>query len=394
MLYEFLHKNKNEILGMTEKKTLELAGVRPSSDELKRGLPIFYQQLLGVLRRQQAATPTSDINRHGMAKAAHESNEPAMAVAAGRPHEVKVAESAGHHGGELLRLGYTLSHVVHAYGAMCQSITELATEKDIPITTKEFHDLNQCLDVAIAGAVTEFQSLRNTQDISREVEHLGFLAHELRNALTSVSISFELIRTGTVGVGGSTGLVLGRGIKRIEELIDRSLTEVRLRMDPKVQVESVHLLQLVDQIVVTAEVEARSRNQRLEIQVDPNLVFEADQQLTYSAVSNLIQNALKYTHVGGKVQIRGSQVGSHVVVEVEDECGGLLSDNVDDLFKPFVKKNENRSGLGLGLTIAQRAVALIRGKIEARNLPGKGCIFKVTLPKTTGQRKLEADSAA
>jgi two-component system, OmpR family, phosphate regulon sensor histidine kinase PhoR len=99
-------------------------------------------------------------------------------------------------------------------------------------------------------------------------------------------------------------------LKRIEELIDRSLTEVRLRVNPKAHAESVQLLQLVeDQIVVTAEVEARSRHEILEIQIDPTLVFEADQQLTYSAVSNLIQNALKYTDAGAKVQVRGNLVG-------------------------------------------------------------------------------------
>ncbi len=69
-------------------------------------------------------------------------------------------------------------------------------------------------------------------------------------------------------------------------------------MDPKVHAESLQLLQLVGQIVVTAEVEARSRNEILEIQIDPTLVFEAYQQLTDSAVSNLIQKVLTYTHAG------------------------------------------------------------------------------------------------
>ena len=394
MLYEFLLKNQEAILGMTEKKTLELAGIRPTSKQLKQGLPIFYRQLVEVLRHEQAPTPSSEIDRDAMANAAHDTDEQAMAVAAGRPDEAELAKAAGAHGTELLRLGYTLSHVVHAYGAMCQSITELATKKDVSITPNEFHDLNRCLDIAIAGAVTEYQSHRNSIEVSREVEHLGFLAHELRNSLTSVNVSIQLIKRGTVGFGGSTGHVLDKGLKRIEDLVDRSLTEVRLRVDPKVHVESVHLLQLVDQIVVSAEIEAQSRDQTLEIKIDPNLVFEADQQLFYSALSNLIQNALKYTHVGGKIQVRASLVGQNIVVEVEDECGGLLSDATAELFKPYVQQNGNRKGLGLGLTIAQRAIVLNQGMIEARNLPGKGCIFKITLPKTAGQNEFQAKPAA
>ena len=394
MLYEFLLNNEKEILAMTEEKALQLAGARPSSDALKKGLPVFYKQLMDVLRLEQEANERPAMDKRAMAKAAREDDEPSMARASGHPEEIELAKAAGLHGTELLRLGYTLSHVVHAYGGICQSVTELAETKKVVITTNEFHELNRCLDTAIAGAVTEYQAQRNTQDISQEVEHLGFLAHELRNALTSANISLKLIQQGTVGFGGSMGQVLGRSMKRIEELIDRSLTEVRLRMDPKIHAESVQLLQLVDQIVVTAEVEARSRNQTLDIQIDPTLIFEADQQLTYSAVSNLIQNALKYTHAGGKVQVRGNLVGEHIVVEVEDECGGLLSDTPADLFKPFVQQHENRKGIGLGLTIAQRAIALIHGTIEARNIPEKGCIFKITLPTKTGQTKLEAHSAA
>ena len=381
MLYNFLLKNQEEILAMTQKKSLELAGVRPSSQQLKAGLPIFYRQLLKVLRVEKETPFNSKIDLDGMKIAAHNSDESAMATAAGRPADAELAESAGQHGSELLRLGYTLSHVVHAYGDMCQSITELATEKNQAIGASEFRDLNRCLDAAIAGAVTEYQSLREKEENCRNIEHLGFLAHELRNSLASVYVSLSFIKTGTVGFGGSVGAVLDSSLKRIEKLIDQSLTEVRLRVDSKIHAERVQLVKMIDQIVVTAEIEAQSRKQTIEIQVDPVLVFDADQQLVYTALSNLIQNALKYSHDGGKIQVRGSIVGDRVVVEVEDECGGL-SDASADIFKPYVQLNENRKGLGLGLTIAKRAISLSHGTIDVTNLPGRGCIFKITLPKT------------
>ena len=163
------------------------------------------------------------------------------------------------------------------------------------------------------------------------------------------------------------------------DLIDRSLTEVRLRIDPKVYTESIDLLQLVDQIVITARLEAKQKNQILQISVDANLTIEADQQLIYSAVSNLVQNAIKYTRPSGLIQIRGMIEDENIIVEVEDECGGL-SDAAIDLFKPFEQQNENRQGLGLGLTIAQRAIVLSNGSIGVQNLPKKGCIFKISLP--------------
>jgi signal transduction histidine kinase len=380
MLYDFLFENKNKILDMTEKKSLALAGVRPSSDQLKRGLPIFYQQLLIVLKDEAAnILDKGPVDSRAMIEAAKFCDEPALSVASGQKDEVNLTKSAGGHGVELLRLGYTLSHVVHAYGAMCQSITEYATEKEAKITAAEFHDLNRCLDAAIAGAVTEFQALRNAQESSREVEHLGFLAHELRNALGTVTMSLEIIKDGTVGFNGSVGKVLDRGLLRIGDLIDRSLTEVRLRVDPKVYTDHIDLIQLVDQIAVTAKIEAKQKNQTLEIAVDTNLKMEADQQLIYSAVSNLVQNALKYTRTGGRIQIRGKILDENIIVEVEDECGGLTDATVN-LFKPFEQQNENRKGLGLGLTIAQRAIVLSNGSIGVENLPNKGCIFKISLP--------------
>ena len=379
MLHEFLLENEREILAMTEQKSLELAGVRPSSVQLKQGLPIFYKQLMTVLQLAQKSPVLSKNDTDKMGTAAANSDEPALALASLRPDDIELAKAAGRHGVELLRLGYTLSHVVHAYGSMCQAITELANKHSVVITAHEFHDLNRCLDVAIAGAVTEFQALRNTQEKTREVEHLGFLAHELRNALSSVTMSSQLIKRGLVGFGGSTGQVFNNGLKRIEELIDRSLTEVRLRVDPKVHPEPIYLLQLVDQIVVTAGIQAGLKHQKIEVQVDPTLVFDADQPLFYSALSNLIQNALKYTHEGGKVQVRGKLVGDRVIVEVEDECGGLPP-NVD-LFKSFEQRHGDRSGLGLGLTIVKRAVGLNHGTVDVHNSPGRGCVFSINLPK-------------
>lgn len=384
LLHEFLQTNEIEILAMTENKTLELAGTGPSSKLLKKGLPIFYKQLVSILQLEVTSRKkniNNNKNPEEMVQAAKNSNEPEIAIAAGRPEEVELVESAADHGAELLRLGYTLSHVVHAYGSMCQSITELATKKNFHITAQEFHDLNQCLDVAIAGAVTKYSSQRDTQKSNSEVEHLGFLAHELRNALNAISISHQMIKRGMVTIGGNTGQVLERGIRRMDELIDRSLTEVRLRVEPKIQIESINLLQFIDQIALTAEIEARVKKQNIDIQIEPSVVLEADQQLLHSALSNLIQNAIKYTCEGGRIIVRANLVEDKILIEVEDECGGLPA-NKADLFQAFEQQHANKSGLGLGLTIAKRAITLNQGTIDVQDLPGKGCIFKITLPHT------------
>lgn len=393
MLHEFLKSHESEILAASEAKSAELGGMRISTEEQNAGLPIFFKQLMTVLEQTHDEPDDTSINRAAMARAADASDEPAMARAAGRPFEAEIASAAGTHGNELQKRGYTLSHVVHAYGSLCQAITELAIEKQEPIAPIEFKKLNRCLDVAIAGAVTTFQARHISVDSSREIQHLGFLAHELRNALTTVNVSLRLIKNGVVGFGGSTGQVLDRGLKQIQELIDRSLTEVRLRVDPEVHPEPAFLLQLVDQIAVTADLDAQAKHQTLEIRIDPTMVIVADPYLLYSALSNVIQNAIKYTQAGGRIHVRAHLAGNDAIIEVEDQCGGLRSATPNDLFKPFEQQHKDRGGIGLGLTIAHRAITLNHGTIEVENFPGRGCIFRIRLPNASSRTYIEPNGA-
>jgi signal transduction histidine kinase len=379
-LLEFLKTNEKTVLARIEEKSSALTGARPPTEVPRSGPPIFFKQLLHVLAHAPSEVVHLAVDKDGMVKAANDSDEPAIAAAAGRPYDIEVAKSAGAYGKELQQLGYTLSHVVHAYGATCQAITEIAIEKKAAITIEEFRALNRCLDTAIAGAVTMFHAERAEDVTNRETQHLGFLAHELRNALAIVNTSLRLIKGGTVGFGGSIGQVLDRALKRQQELIDRSLAEVRLRVDPKVHKEAASFLQLIDQVIVAAEVETRQKNQTLKIDIDPGLDIEADQYLLFSAVSNLVQNAIKYSCAGGMIRIRAHGIGERAIIEIEDECGGLNSASANDLFKPFEQQHKNREGLGLGLTIAHRAIALNDGTIDVKNLPGHGCIFRISLP--------------
>ena len=380
-LLEFLRRNEKAILTSIDERSPALATARLASEQLQRGLPIFFKQLLEVLEQLSANSAASELDTDGSVNAANATGQSIIAPATSRAYDVEVIKSAGAYGKELQRLGFNLTHVVQAYGAICQAITGLAIAKEAAITTGEFRELNRCLDTAIAGAVTTFLADRAVGDNTRETEHLGFLAHELRNGLAIINTSLQLIKGGTVGFGGSTGQVLDRALKRQQELIDRSLADVRLRVDPKVHKESASLLKLIDQIVATAEAEALQKKQVLEIDVEPGLEIEADQFLLLSAVSNVVQNAIKYSCAGGTIRIRGHGVGQQTIIEVEDECGGLSSATPNDLFKPFEQHNKNRGGLGLGLAIAQRAVALNDGVIGVQNLPGRGCVFRISLPR-------------
>ncbi len=352
VLQNFLEQNRKDILLLSAEKTRELAGTRVSSEQLNAGLPLFYEQLIKVLHDRIGASP---------------------------PEEMLSA--AAKHGKEFLRLGYSLSHVVHAYGAMCQAITELAAIKSAQISAEEFNILNGCLDVAIAAAVSEYHFRSNLATEEQEVKHLGFLAHELRNALSSAAVAHDMIKEGLVGTGGSTARVLESNLSRMRHLIDRSLSEVRMRADADPHVEKYRLSDMFDQIIVTARMDSNKKSQTLTSEVDWKIEVEGDRQFILSAVANLVQNAIKYTRTRGHISLKAHEKGDRVIIEVSDQCGGIDETKVSSLFEPYTQASEDRSGLGLGLAITQRAVYLSKGTVTLKNTPGESCMFVIDIPK-------------
>ena len=108
---------------------------------------------------------------------------------------------------------------------------------------------------------------------------------------------------------------------------------------------------------------------------------DADRSILAATVVNLLQNAFKFTRPGTTVTLRSSATPDRVLIEVEDECGGLPDGNVNVLFQPFEQRGADRTGLGLGLTISRWGAEANKGRIRARDLPGHGCIFIIDLPR-------------
>jgi signal transduction histidine kinase len=295
----------------------------------------------------------------------------------------EIGESAIRHGRELLRKGFTVSQVVHDYGDVCQSVTELATEQNAVISSADFCVLNRCLDDAIAGAVTEYgrQRDQSTVDSARGADRLEFLAHELRNLLNTAILSFEVLRTGNVGVAGSTGSVLHRSLLGLRALIGRSLAEVRLTQGIQSH-ETIRLFELIDEVAAAAVLHAQTIGLRLTVlPVDQDLAIKGDRQVLAAVVGNLLQNAFKFTRPQTTVTLRVRASAERVLIEVEDECGGLPGANHDDLFRPFEQRSPDRTGLGLGLAFSRWGVEASHGRIYARSVPECGCVFTVDLPR-------------
>jgi signal transduction histidine kinase len=353
MLYEFITMHRSDIVARTKERVRGRPWPSVSGPEMDYGVPLFLTQLSETLRLETTAD-----------------SFPSGAIGA----------SATLHGAELLAAGFNVAQVVHDYGDICQAITEIAVEQRAPITVQEFHTLNRSLDTAVAEAVTEHARLTALRRSEEEVERLGQAAHEFRDLLNGALLAFHALKRGTVAINGNTGAVLGRSLTSLRNLVDRTLSEVRLAAGTQRR-ERLSVTTLVDEIAATGVLQSEYRGVRFTVAaVDPTLTLHGDPQLLTSAVMNLLHNAFKNTPAGGAVILRAHARGERLIVEVEDECGGIPA-RTSDVFQAFgERRGADRSGLGLGLWIARRAVRAHGGDIHVRNIPGTGCVFAIDVP--------------
>lgn len=115
--------------------------------------------------------------------------------------------------------------------------------------------------------------------------------------------------------------------------------------------------------------------------VDPLLEIAGDRERLMGALLNLLQNAFKFTRPGTDVELSAVAEGDQVLIEVADHCGGLPPGAIHTMFKPFAQVGADRSGVGLGLTIARRSVEADGGQLRVRDIPGRGCVFGIRLPR-------------
>jgi hypothetical protein len=271
--------------------------------------------------------------------------------------------------------GVAIDVVVRCFGAVCDSVTALADAEGLVFAAGEMRILNLTLDNAIATAISEYSALDRRAANAVAAERIGALAHELRNAVAAATYAFAVIREGRVGVTSSTANILARSLARMEALIAQTLAAARLQSGVQLAPERANLARVLRDLLATQP----QGHAPVSVDVPDDLTVDADATLLASAVSNLLQNALKYTR--GGVWVRARAEGDDVVIEVEDECGGLPVADPRTLFDAFERHDPARRGAGLGLTIARDAVKAHGGTIEARDLAPRGCVFALKWPR-------------
>jgi hypothetical protein len=213
MLHEFLTSNRQALI--TRCRTKVAIRFEPTTvpAAVDHGVPLFLQQLVETLRLEQLTS------------------EREVAAPEPTPAPNEIGHAAALHGADMLRLGFTVDQVVHEYGDVCQSVTEMAIEQKVRVSADEFRTLNRCLDNAIADAVTAYgQSDQVLISNQAETLHqrLKSFADEQRRLVDIAVQSYDAIKTGNVGLTGATGTLLLHALSELRSLADRTLPEIRL----------------------------------------------------------------------------------------------------------------------------------------------------------------------
>jgi two-component system sensor histidine kinase CpxA len=225
--------------------------------------------------------------------------------------------------------------------------------------------------------------------MSSQQRLLHDISHELRSPLTRQKIALELAREGD---GAETRWALERierEADRLSDLINQLLTLARLEShSSRTIVDTVDLKLLLEEIIFDADFEAQNHQRSVRIVKSEDCLLTGNRQLLHSAIENVVRNAILYTAVGTEVEVSLACANDgetpQAVISVRDQGAGVPQAALADIFRPFYRvadaRDRQSGGIGLGLSISQRAVEVHGGSVSAANAPTGGLFVQIRLP--------------
>jgi len=200
------------------------------------------------------------------------------------------------------------------------------------------------------------------------------VAHSIRNPLGSIRSTAELQRE-LHGDDDQTYADIMRNADRIELLVRTLLTYAR---EPAERLGSADIRSVLSEAVSRFGPELKSQDKQLDFEMTAAGTVPADPVLLAQIFNSVLANAAEATKAGGRVRIRGWQVGQAVCVEVSDNGAGIAPERLDDIFKPFYTTKPR--GLGMGLSLVRRIVQRLGGRVAVRSTLGQGTTLSIHLP--------------
>jgi len=242
------------------------------------------------------------------------------------------------------------------------------------------------------GAVlvlNDMTRMRRLENVRRDF--VANVSHELRTPITSIKGFVETLIDGSLSDPGEMRRYLEIVVKHVDRLnaiIEDLLYLSRIEQDPEELLagrSDVVLGEIVEGAVEGLSASARERDIEFSVECRRPLAAKVSRQLMEHAVSNLLDNAIKYSAPGSPVRVIVGIEGDHVFIRVCDQGAGIGSEHLERIFERFYRVDKARSrqlgGTGLGLAIAKHIVQAHGGYITVESEPGQGSTFTVYLPK-------------
>ncbi len=280
-----------------------------------------------------------------------------------------------------VRLGFDIDELVREFILLRQVLAEVSRERQANLDIPQAERVADLIEAAISVSVRSYVEARDYAARQREARRISFVTHELRNPLSAAKLAASRLRRSAARYDEHSFDVLERNLGRLESLIDGVLNVERFQAD-KVQPhpEEVELCELLDRPLATAKMAAEVKGLTVTAEYDPHVLVRADPELAMSAISNVLDNAVKYTDAG-EVRVGAEPSADRVTVHVWDNCPGLSEEELGVIFEPFERGQSKKPGSGLGLAIARRALEAQGGSIDAESKGERGCHFWLALPR-------------
>jgi len=216
-------------------------------------------------------------------------------------------------------------------------------------------------------------------------EFLSMTSHELRTPLTSISSFLQLMESGKLGKitrKQEEGLAaISAGVERLNSSIDKLLMISKLELgEMKLEMKNLRLADLIQNTVKKMEPLAKQKRIALTQKIAELPLVRADEEQLTEVLTNLVDNAIKFTPEGGEVTVEAKKEKDNILVMVEDTGIGIAKKNMPQLFTKFFQVDHSVPGTGLGLSICKKIVLGHGGRIWAKSTLGRGSTFFFTLP--------------
>jgi two-component system, OmpR family, phosphate regulon sensor histidine kinase PhoR len=255
----------------------------------------------------------------------------------------------------------------------------------------ELGDLARALDTMKRQVLGDITKMRRLETVRRDF--VGNVSHELKTPVTAIRGLVEtLLDDPDVDPIRRVRFMtkIRNQAERLTSLVTDLLSLSRLESGGLNELEPIDVRRAVERSAHALRSTAEARRIAIVTESPPHPVMvEADEEILIQAVSNLLDNALKYTSGGGSVWVRVRTDDDHVVIEVQDTGIGIEDRHHNRIFERFYRIDKARSrelgGTGLGLAIVKHIALALGGEVSLDSSPGCGSTFRIRLPRTTSR---------